>query len=124
MSKLSCEGIGEMVVTLPAADGVAGGQVVTLGEDGQVAACASGQRPCGVALEPRGGCAAVQVGGFARVELQPGESRTVRFEVGPRQLRTLGADYVWRVEPGRFEIQLGDNAENILLTAPLTVAQG
>ena len=67
MSKLSCEGIGEMVVTLPAADGVAGGQVVTLGEDGQVAACASGQRPCGVALEPRGGCAAVQVGGFARV---------------------------------------------------------
>ena len=67
MSKLSCEGIGEMVVTLPAADGVAGGQVVTLGEDGQVAACASGQRPRGVALEPRGGCAAVQVGGFARV---------------------------------------------------------
>ena len=65
-----------------------------------------------------------QLGGFARVELQPGESRTVRFEVGPRQLRTLGADYVWRVEPGRFEIQLGDNAENILLTAPLTVAQG
>ena len=64
------------------------------------------------------------LGGFARVELQPGESRTVRFEVGPRQLRTLGADYVWRVEPGRFEIQLGDNAENILLTAPLTVAQG
>ena len=59
--------------------------------------------------------------GFARITLAPGESRQVRFRVGTRALRTLGADYVWRVEPGRFEIQIGDNAENILLTAVLTV---
>lgn len=59
--------------------------------------------------------------GFARITLAPGESRQVRFRVGTRALRTLGADYVWRVEPGRFEIQIGDNAENILLTAALTV---
>ena len=59
--------------------------------------------------------------GFARITLAPGESRQVRFRVGARALRTLGADYVWRVEPGRFEIQIGDNAENILLTAALTV---
>ena len=62
-----------------------------------------------------------QLAGFARVELQPGESRTVRFTVGTRALRTLGADYVWRVEPGRFELELGDNAENILMKAGLTV---
>ena len=58
---------------------------------------------------------------FERITLAPGESRQVRFRVGARALRTLGADYVWRVEPGRFEIQIGDNAENILLTAALTV---
>ena len=62
-----------------------------------------------------------QLAGFARVELQPGESRTVQFTVGTRALRTLGADYVWRVEPGRFELELGDNAENILMKAGLTV---
>lgn len=56
-----------------------------------------------------------QLAAFTRVELAPGESRTVTVEVGLRALRTLGPDYVWRVEPGDFEIQLGDNAENILL---------
>ena len=64
-----------------------------------------------------------QMADFARVELAPGESRTVQFQVGPRALRTLGADYVWRVEPGKFELELGDNAENILLKAPLLVKE-
>lgn len=62
-----------------------------------------------------------QLAAFRRLTLQPGESRRVELTVGPRQLRTLGADYVWRVEPGKFELQLGDNAENILLRADLTV---
>ena len=62
-----------------------------------------------------------QLAAFTRVELAPGESRRVSVTVGPRALRTLGPDYVWRVEPGDFEIQLGDNAENILLRAGLTV---
>ena len=64
-----------------------------------------------------------QMADFARVSLEPGESKTVRFTVGTRALRTLGADYVWRVEPGRFEVELGDNAENILLKAPLCVTE-
>jgi len=58
---------------------------------------------------------------FRRLTLAPGESRRVELTVGPKQLRTLGSDYVWRVEPGKFELQLGDNAENILLRADLTV---
>ena len=62
-----------------------------------------------------------QLAAFTRVELAPGESRRVTLPVGPRALRTLGPDYVWRVEPGDFEIQLGDNAENILLRTDLTV---
>ena len=62
-----------------------------------------------------------QLAAFQRVTLAPGESRRVELTVGPRQLRTLGADYIWRVEPGKFELQIGDNAENILLRADLTV---
>ena len=62
-----------------------------------------------------------QLAAFTRVELAPGESRRVSLPVGTRALRTLGPDYVWRVEPGDFEIQLGDNAENILLRTDLTV---
>ena len=62
-----------------------------------------------------------QLAAFRRLTLAPGESRRVELNVGPKQLRTLGPDYVWRVEPGKFELQLGDNAENILLRADLTV---
>ena len=62
-----------------------------------------------------------QLAAFTRVALTPGESRRVTLTVGPRALRTLGPDYVWRVEPGDFEIQPGDNAENILLRTDLTV---
>ena len=61
------------------------------------------------------------LGAFARVHLDAGESREVCLTIGERALRTLGADFVWRVEPGDFEIQLGDNAQDIRLTAPLTV---
>ena len=62
-----------------------------------------------------------QLAAFRHLTLAPGESRRVELTVGPKQLRTLGSDYVWRVEPGKFELQLGDNAENILLRADLTV---
>lgn len=62
-----------------------------------------------------------QLAAFTRVTLAPGEKRCITLTVGSRQLRTLGADYVWRVEPGQFELQLGDNAENILLRTDLTV---
>ena len=62
-----------------------------------------------------------QLAAFRRLTLAPGESRRVELTVGPKQLRTLGPDHVWRVEPGKFELQLGDNAENILLRADLTV---
>ena len=30
-------------------------------------------------------------------------------------MRTLDQNYVWNVEPGRFTVYLGENAEKILL---------
>ena len=51
-----------------------------------------------------------QLCGFARVDLLPGEEKTVRIPIGPKSMRTLGRDYIWRVEPGRFRVYLNENA--------------
>lgn len=64
MSRISFEGIGAVVATFAAGEGVKGGQVVKLTGNGAVGPCAAGDAFCGVAMEPRAGVAAVQVGGF------------------------------------------------------------
>ena len=67
MSKVSFEGIGAVVATFLAEDGVMGGQAVKMSANGKVAPCAAGDSFCGVAMEPRKGAAAVQVKGFVKV---------------------------------------------------------
>ena len=64
-----------------------------------------------------------QLAAFTRVELAPGETKEFTLTVGPRALRTLGADYVWRVETGAFTVELGEDAAHILSAAPLTVRE-
>lgn len=64
MDKIAFDGVGEMVVTLPVAEGVTEGVPVKLDAGGTAAPCAAGERFCGVALAPKGGFGAVQVGGF------------------------------------------------------------
>jgi beta-glucosidase len=60
--------------------------------------------------------------GFQRISLQPGESRTVQFTVGPESLQ-MWNDHMERVvEPGDFEIMTGPNSVD-LKSATLTVAQ-
>ena len=56
-----------------------------------------------------------ELAGFQKAALAPGESCQIWIAVGSRQLRTLGMDYRWRVEPGRFFVMVGDNAANVLL---------
>ena len=53
--------------------------------------------------------------GFARVDLEPGEEKTVEIMIGPKSMRTLDRDYNWNVEPGKFTVYLGENAEKVLL---------
>ncbi len=67
MSKISFDGIGAVVATFAAGEGVKGGQVVKVSGNGAVAPCSAGDRFCGVALEPRAGAAGVQVAGFVEV---------------------------------------------------------
>ena len=66
-SKVSFEGIGEVLATFYAAAGVKAGQAVKLDTEGKAVPCGAGDRFCGVAVSAGDSCAAVQVSGFARV---------------------------------------------------------
>jgi beta-glucosidase len=59
--------------------------------------------------------------GFRRIHLEPGETRTVEFELTPEHLALLDADMRWRVEPGLFEVMVGSSSER-LETVTLEVA--
>ena len=59
--------------------------------------------------------------GFERITLEPGQSRTVRFTLGPEQMVMLDKDMKWVVEPGDFEVRVGASSEDIRLNGTLTV---
>lgn len=62
-----------------------------------------------------------QLKAFAKVELQPGEQRTVllRFPVAELALTNEAGQRL--VEPGEFEIQLGNSSDNILLKQTIRI---
>lgn len=64
-----------------------------------------------------------ELAGFQKVALLPGEEKEVSVTIGKRQMRTLGRDFVWRVEPGEFEVAVGDNAANVLLRERFAVRE-
>jgi beta-glucosidase len=57
---------------------------------------------------------------FQRVSLQPGERRTLRFELAPAALAFWDADMKWVVEPGTFTVSVGTSSAS-LKSAPLSV---
>ena len=71
-SKISFEGIGEVVATFACGEGVAAGQVVKVTADGAVGACTAGNKICGVELSVEEGYAAVQLGGLIKVPTSGG----------------------------------------------------
>lgn len=59
--------------------------------------------------------------GFERIALKPGERRTVAMEIGPEQLAFYDLDMQYVIEPGTFEIMVGnssrdENLQKIILT--------
>jgi len=59
--------------------------------------------------------------GFGRVSLQPGESKKVRFVLGPSQLALWNREMKRVVEPGEFKIMVGGASDDIRLTDSLWV---
>jgi beta-glucosidase len=50
--------------------------------------------------------------GFERVSLQPGETKTVAFDITPESLGFYGIDMKFAVEPGQFEIMIGNSSRD------------
>jgi beta-glucosidase len=51
--------------------------------------------------------------GFQRITLDPGESRTVRFDISSDQLSYHGPDMKRVVEPGVFQLMLGGSSVDL-----------
>ena len=63
---------------------------------------------------------AKELKGFAKVSLQPGESRTVRFELNDRSV-AVWCDGCWKVPMGSYEICVGASVADIRLHTALAV---
>jgi beta-glucosidase len=62
-----------------------------------------------------------QLRGFERVNLQPGEKKTVKFILHPDDFALLDKNMNWTVEPGQFEIWLGNSSVDIKLKKTITI---
>lgn len=63
----------------------------------------------------------MELKGFRRVTLTPGERRTVTFELGPEELSYHGPGLKRVVEPGRFRVMVGGSSADVK-SAALNVA--
>jgi len=59
--------------------------------------------------------------GFERVKLAAGETKTVQFTLHPDDLALLDKNMNWTVEPGKFEVMIGNSSEDIKLKKEFTV---
>jgi beta-glucosidase len=55
----------------------------------------------------------MELKGFRRITLAPGERRTVTFELGPEQLSYHGPEMKRVVEPGRFQVMVGGSSDQV-----------
>ncbi|MFD0941091.1 glycoside hydrolase family 3 N-terminal domain-containing protein [Pedobacter boryungensis] len=61
--------------------------------------------------------------GFERVSLAPGETKTVKFTLKPSDLQLLDKNMKWTVEPGKFQVMIGNSSEDIKLKKEFTVSK-
>jgi beta-glucosidase len=58
---------------------------------------------------------------FKRITLAAGESRKVTFTLGFDDLKLLGLDWQWKVEPGEFRVMVGASSADIRLEGSFEV---
>ncbi|MEU1181493.1 glycoside hydrolase family 3 C-terminal domain-containing protein [Streptomyces sp. NPDC005820] len=60
---------------------------------------------------------------FTKVHLEPGESRTVAFDLGRRAFAYYDVQAAgWAVAPGDHRVQIGENAEHVIAEASVSLA--
>jgi beta-glucosidase len=52
----------------------------------------------------------MELRGFKRLHLKPGQKERVEFKLGPRELEMLDRDMHWVVEPGLFDVLVGPSS--------------
>lgn len=62
-----------------------------------------------------------ELAGFRRVELAAGESKTVTFTLCASQLAFLDKDMRWKIEKGRYLLEVGASSEDIRLKDSVTI---
>jgi len=55
----------------------------------------------------------LELKGFKRIQLKPGENQTVSFEIGEKELTFLRKDMTWGTEPGEFLVFVGPNSREL-----------
>jgi beta-glucosidase len=63
----------------------------------------------------------MQLRGFERINLNPGEKQTINFTLRPDDLALLDKNMNWTVEPGAFEILMGSSSVDIRLKKKFSV---
>lgn len=63
----------------------------------------------------------MELKGFQRIHLQPGETKTVSFSITPELLQILNENMQWVVEPGDFRIMIGASSRDLRLKGTLHV---
>jgi beta-glucosidase len=58
---------------------------------------------------------------FARVTLDPGQTKTVTMTIRPQDLMFLDRDMLWKVAPGTVDVMIGSASDHIVLKEPLQI---
>lgn len=62
-----------------------------------------------------------QLRGFERVNLKPGESKTVHFKLTDQDMQILDKQMKWTVEPGEFQVRIGSSSKDIRLKGTFVI---
>ena len=65
----------------------------------------------------------MELAGFGRVTLMPGETKKVSFRIHPSQMAFLDEDMRWKIEKGRFTVHAGAASDDLRLTGHFYVTE-
>ena len=63
----------------------------------------------------------LELAGFRRVSLEPGQAARVDFRLDVSQLAFLDADMLWRVEAGEVHVLVGASSDDLRLTETMSI---